>query len=314
MPGQTRRHTTIHDQGIRLKRGLDARVKIAQHVQRDRIRNADVMELEKILPEVEEQPFVDEGHEETTTDEVLDTNQSEVDLWDEDDTDNEHKSTDFLETPVRLNVSPALSASASGRCFVIVMQGERAIFQIPGTLLGRRNDELALKLQTYQLLAQWLTNERANFICNPSFEALAGNPPEQLPNDFIPPITQEGLMTAIGFDKGQDLFSKHLGHGLLMWPNGGEMPVAKMWSKEAKWAWCAMMALHRQKQSFSSRFLDPSIQPPRDRMGRNKIRGTMSRVWRLPPDDFIKLLCVLADCSWSDVVRKHGHQLATKEN
>ena len=314
MSGQSRSIKPSRGTSTHQKRNLDPNFKIAQHTQRDRIRNADAAELEKIIQKPTENPFADENFADPATDETLETNESEIDLFDEDDMDDGRNYTDFIEAPFQHDVSTAMSSVASGKCFVIAMLDEKAVFQIPGGLLGCHNDELTLKWNTYQQLAKWLTNERPDFTRQPSFEALAGKPPAENPGHFTCPVTQEGLMKAMGFEKGKDLFSKHLGHGLLVWFNYGEMQVEQMWSKKAKWAWCAMMASHRQKQSSDPDLLNPSIQPPRSSGERLKIRNKAPHVWDLGTNDFVKLLCVLADCSWADVIQNHRKQIEQKGN
>jgi hypothetical protein len=198
-----------------------------------------------------------------------------------------------------------------GRVNIVVVNG-RAVFQIPDWASGYADGTLALRWHTYSSIANWLNDERGDFLREPSFMNLTGHD-----IDFAKPVPvlQEGLHQILGLPCDKTTFSKHARLCVIRWPCLGsrQFPLDGIWSREARLSWMAQGARQRQEARGyapkSSPLGDPTIQPPRASAERHRLRSRAPHAMRMGPVEFAQLLCVLAGCTWRDVLDRHSDHI-----
>ncbi len=196
----------------------------------------------------------------------------------------------------------------SGEVDIVVLDG-RAVFQIPDWASGYADGALALRWRTYSSVADWLNNERPNFLCQPNPMNLAGHS-----IDFTQPVPvlQEGLHRILGLPCDKTTFSKHARKCGIRWPSLGfrRFPLDGLWSHDVQLAWMARAARDRQETRgyapMSSPLGDPTLQPPRASAERKRLKSRASQAPRMGPIEFVQLLCVLTNCKWRDVLERHS--------
>lgn len=309
-----KRRDTRHQLSRSGKRQLNQSVQRSFQYRRDIMRRGTPAE---ILQTLEEQ------HEATTDiatpqleqieEGLVPTADSEVLLTDEDSIADEENLIDpILDIPFSLN-SAGWSVDLDNSIVIVVIDGE-AVFRIPDWATALADADLELRWHTYQALATWLNEERKALLAEPCALNLGnGN------IDFTAPVPviQQGLYQTLGLSCDVTTFSKHCRCGMLVWPNR-TLPVESLWSHDAKLSWCAWAARHRQQvcgyANSASPLGDPYIRPLRSKAEKDRLRSRARSAMSLGPIEFVQLLCILADCSWRDVLSRYRQTIFYEED
>lgn len=191
----------------------------------------------------------------------------------------------------------------TNRIPIFVIDGE-AIFREPEWAISYNEPDLKVRWETYVRITSWLNQEKQDFLRKPSFFALASgtcDPAEPIS------VLQKDLHKCLGLQCHITTFSKHIRNGLIVWPTM-EFSLSDLWSQQARIAWCAQVALNRQKAlgyaSINSSLGNTNIQPPRNTT--EFIKSYRASAYRLGPSEFVELLCALTGCKWSDVLNQYA--------
>jgi hypothetical protein len=262
----------------------------------------DLLESDDSAQALSEEEWLDESID------SIDQNACDVSLADEDSFAEEYESDEAFVSEGDSTDHVESVIHPSNRIAITIINGQ-AIFRVPDWARGFADSDLDLRWQTYTRIAEWLTDNRPSFLPEPSWLNLAGT---EFGLSQPVPVLQEGLYRILNLSCDVTTFSKHVRHGILLWPRR-ELAIEELWSQQAKLAWCAAVAKCRQKSRGyaprSSPLGDPDMKPPRASPARNRLRSMVNRATLLDPVEFVQLLCILGDCRWSDVLSRYGNEI-----
>ena len=211
--------------------------------------------------------------------------------------------------------SPSPAPGGLGETYVIRCFGDRAVFQPPAWSLGWLPQaaviEHSKRWRVCANLAAWLTKHHRRFLSEPSYLSFWESD-ELINGPDLPPVTCEGLYRATGCQEICDYttFNRHVRETTLVWDTR-HLPVAALFSRESKMAWCAAAIIaRRQQHPFAETLLHNGLQSPKSSSADGRrLLALRSSPELLTPPKYVQLLCLMAGVAWPSVAARHGRRM-----
>lgn len=298
------------------KRELDSSFLQATQFKRDVFRGAKPSDIIHFMErQAEQDPTLEKSEQD---EDALSDSGSDISINDDDGEDTIFDQTRDLAREEEFvtiddDIDNTWHSDYTDRIPIIVIDG-KAIFRTPEWAISYNEPDLHMRWETYAQIADWLNQEKRDFLRKPSHFTLA----QGMIDPASPiPVLQKDLRRLLGLQCHITTFSKHARYGIIVWPTR-EFPLEGLWSHETRIAWCAQATLQRQKTrgyaAECSPLGDMNIQPPRGAKERQIIESQRTNAWRLGPTEFAELLCILTGCKWRDVLTQYRAIIFYEEN
>ena len=274
----------------------------AHHAAMQRIRegNADIGRT--LAEEITSLDDVGLQSEAADAEELLEPFDTEISLDDADELD---------ETPP----SPSPAPGGLDGTYVIRCYNDHAIFQPPAWSLGWFPSTVVIehskRWRVCTNIAAWLTKRHRRFLSEPSYLSFWESD-ELINGPDLPPVTCEGLFQATGCQQICDktTFNRHVRETTLVWETR-HLPVAALFSRESKMAWCAAAIISRRQQHpFSEALLHNGLQSPRSSSADGRRLLALRRSPDLlTPAKYVQLICLMAGVAWPGVAARHRRRM-----
>lgn len=172
-------------------------------------------------------------------------------------------------------------------------------------------DDAERRMRMMERIAEWLTEYRKAFLCDPDPWLLGCDAWNEFKNGKASVVPGHFMEIAGTLEFcGQSLFSRYRRAALLVWDDA-TMPLDRLFEKEARLAWVANVVAQAAlefKEPLPA-ILDQCKKVTRPKLGSARRELSRQKVEHLDWADLISRANNMADTSWSEVLAKHKDRM-----